>query len=112
MRFSIELDSWKVYVKGVTAHPIAAWAVQQARNLAYELAGYPWPVTSLIRDPNTKFAAVFDEAFRSEGIRISRTRSVRLVPTSSPSALRGHRPTRVPPSDADRQPSSTQDGDR
>jgi putative transposase len=36
--FFIELDTRRVYVAGVTAHPTGAWVVQQARNLSYELA--------------------------------------------------------------------------
>jgi len=36
--FFIELDTRKVFVTGVTAHPTGAWVVQQARNLSHELA--------------------------------------------------------------------------
>ncbi|MGO8872609.1 MAG: integrase core domain-containing protein [Acidimicrobiales bacterium] len=71
--FFIELDTRKVYATGVTAHPTGAWVVQQARNLAYELAERGRPVKFLIRDRDTKFTAAFDEVFRSEGIRIIRT---------------------------------------
>src|SRR5439155_18014961 len=31
--FFIELDTRRIYLAGVTAHPIGAWVVQQARNL-------------------------------------------------------------------------------
>ena len=71
--FFIELDTRRVYVTGVTAHPTGAWVVQQARNLSYELAERARPVKFLIRDRDTKFTTSFDEVFRSEGIRIIRT---------------------------------------
>ena len=31
--FFIELDTRRVYVTGITAHPTGSWVVQQARNL-------------------------------------------------------------------------------
>jgi len=71
--FFIELDTRKVYVTGVTAHPTGAWVVQQARNLSYELTERVQPVKFLIRDRDTKFTAAFDEVFHSEGTRIIRT---------------------------------------
>jgi putative transposase len=71
--FFIELDTRRVYVAGVTAHPTGAWVIQQARNLSYELAQRARPVTFLIRDRDTKFTAGFDEVFRSDGIRTIRT---------------------------------------
>ena len=71
--FFIELDTRRVYLTGVTAHPTGAWVIQQARNLSYELAERARPVKFLIRDRDTKFTASFDEVFRSEGIRIIRT---------------------------------------
>ena len=71
--FFIELDTRKVYVAGVTAHPTGAWVIQQARNLSFELAQRSRPVKFLIRDRDTKFTAEFDEVLRSEGIRTVRT---------------------------------------
>ncbi len=68
--FFIELDTRRVFLIGVTAHPTAAWAVHQARNLSYELTQRARPVKFLIRDRDTKFTTSFDEVFRSEGIRI------------------------------------------
>jgi putative transposase len=70
--FFIELDTRKVCVTGVTAHPTGAWVVQQARNVSYELAQRGRPVKFLIRDRDTKFTTSFDEVFRSEGIRTIR----------------------------------------
>ena len=71
--FFIELDTRRVYMVGVTAHPTGAWVVQQARNLSYELAQRAQPIRFLIRDSDIKFTASFDQVFRSEGIRIVRT---------------------------------------
>ena len=71
--FFIELDTRRVYVMGITAHPTGAWVVQQARNLTMVLTDRAHPVKFLIRDRDTKFTSSFDEVFRSEGIRIIRT---------------------------------------
>jgi transposase InsO family protein len=71
--FFIELDTRRVYVSGVTANPVEAWVVQQARNLTMVLAERACPVRFLVRDRDTNFTAAFDEVFRSEQIRIIRT---------------------------------------
>jgi len=69
----IELDTRRVYMMGITAHPTGAWAVQQARNLSLVLGDRAHPVKFLIRDRDTKFTSGFDEVFRAERIRIVRT---------------------------------------
>src|SRR5665213_2538375 len=71
--FFIELDTRRVHVTGVTAHPTGSWVVQQARNLTMVLEDRVHPVKFLIRDRDTKFTSSFDEVFRAEGIRIIRT---------------------------------------
>jgi len=71
--FFIELDTRREYVTGVTAHPTGARAVQQARNLSYELAQRARPVKFLIRDRDTKYIDGFDEVFACDGIRTIRT---------------------------------------
>ncbi|MGO8871082.1 MAG: integrase core domain-containing protein [Acidimicrobiales bacterium] len=71
--FFIELDTRKVYVTGVTAHPTGAWVVQQARNLTMLLDERAHPVRFLIRDRDTKFISSFDEVFKAEGVRIIRS---------------------------------------
>jgi hypothetical protein len=71
--FFIELDPRRVYVTGVTANPIGAWVVQQARNLSMVLVEWVHPVRFLIRDRDTKFTAGLDDVFRSEGVWIIRT---------------------------------------
>ena len=71
--FFIELDTRRVHVTGVTAHPTGSWVVQQARNLTMALEDRVHPVKFLIRDRDTKFTSSFDEVFRAGGIRIIRT---------------------------------------
>jgi putative transposase len=71
--FFIELDTRRVYVTGVTTHPIGCWVVQQARNLTMAMEDRAHPVKFVIRDRDAKFTSSFDEVFRAEGIRIIRT---------------------------------------
>jgi transposase InsO family protein len=71
--FVIELDTRRVGVTGVAAHPNGSCVVQQARNLAMVLEDRIIPVRFLIRDRDTKFTSSFDEVFRADGIRIIRT---------------------------------------
>src|SRR5205807_1412734 len=69
--FFIEVQTRRVHVAGVTAHPDSAWVTQQARNLAVDdrLSG----VKFLLLDRDSKFSGPFDEVFRTEGVRIIRT---------------------------------------
>ena len=71
--FFVELDTRRVFVTGISAHPTGDWVVQQARNLTYKLTERARPVKFLIRDRDTKFTTAFDEVFRTDGIRIMRT---------------------------------------
>jgi putative transposase len=71
--FFIELDTRRVHVTGVTAHPTGAWVAQQARNLPMGLEDRVHPIKFLIRDRDTKFTSNFDEVFKAEGVRIIRT---------------------------------------
>jgi transposase InsO family protein len=71
--FSIELDTRRVYVTGVTTSPVGEWVTQQARNLSSVLAERAVAVRFLIRDRDAKFIASFDEVFASDGVSIIRT---------------------------------------
>jgi hypothetical protein len=71
--FFIELDTRRVHVTGVTAHPTGSWVIQQTRNLTMALEDRVHPVKFLIRDRDTRFTSSFDEVFRADGIRIIRT---------------------------------------
>jgi hypothetical protein len=90
--FFIELDTRRVHLAGVTAHPDSAWVTQQARNLLLVLGERGRPVRFLLRDRDAKFCRSFDEVFRSEGAQVLVTRCGRRPRTrmqsggSAPSA--------------------------
>jgi putative transposase len=69
--FFIELESRRVHLAGCTTNPTGAWVTQQARNLSF--TGLFERVRFLIHDRDSKFAAAFDEVFRSEGIQVIHT---------------------------------------
>ena len=62
--FFIELDTRRVHLAGVTAHPDGAWLAQQARNLLLML-GNRRP-RFLIHDRDAKFTRAFDDVFQSD----------------------------------------------
>jgi putative transposase len=68
--FFIELDTRRVHLAGVTAHPDSAWVTQQARNLLLVLGERGRQVRFLLRDRDAKFCRSFDEVFRSEGAQV------------------------------------------
>src|SRR5437870_10787312 len=69
--FFIELESRRVHLAGCTRNPTGAWVTQQARNLSF--TGLFELVRFLVHDRDSKFAASFDEVFRSEGIKVIHT---------------------------------------
>jgi putative transposase len=71
--FFIELDTRRVHLAGITANPTGAWVAQQARNLVMTPGVGLSSRKFLIRDRDTKFTGVFDEVFRTEGIRVIKT---------------------------------------
>jgi hypothetical protein len=71
--FFIELGTRKVHLAGCTAHPTAAWVVQQARQMSWLIQDGDPSVRFLIRDRDAKFVSGFDTIFRCEGVEIVRT---------------------------------------
>ena len=69
--FFIEVGSRRVHFAGCTANPTGAWVLQQARNLS--LTSLFERIRFLIHDRDSKFTALFDEVFRSEGITVIHT---------------------------------------
>jgi putative transposase len=69
--FFIELESRRVHLAGCTTNPSGSWVTQQARNLSF--TGLFDRMRFLIHDRDSKFAAAFDEVFRSEGITVIET---------------------------------------
>jgi len=71
--FFIELDTRRVHLAGVTAHPGSAWVTQQARNLQLVLGERGRQVRILLHDRDAKFCRSFDDVFRSEGAQVLAT---------------------------------------
>jgi putative transposase len=69
--FFLELGNRRVHLAGCTTNPSGAWLTQQARDLSF--TGLFERVRFLIHDRDSKFAAAFDEVFRSEGIKVTHT---------------------------------------
>jgi putative transposase len=69
----IKVASRRVHVLGVTAHPMGAWVIQQARKLLMAVDDRAGRFRFLVRDRDTKFTAAFDAVFAAEGLTVLRT---------------------------------------
>jgi hypothetical protein len=106
--FFIELASRRVHLAGCTTNPTGAWVTQQARNLSF--TGLFERARFLIHDHDSKFAAAFEEVFRSERHPGHPHADQRAPSKRLRRALRPHRPRRMSGLAADHRPPPPRDG--
>jgi len=69
--FFIAHANRRVWLAGCSPYPTGPWVTQQARNLGLDFVDEG--IRLLIRDRDSKYSGVFDEVFRSSGIRMVKT---------------------------------------
>jgi putative transposase len=78
--FFIELDTRRVHLAGVAAHPHGTWVAQQARNLRLVLGERGRQLRFLVRDRDAKFTRAFDDVFYSDDAEVL------ITPVQAPNA--------------------------
>jgi putative transposase len=78
--FFIELDTRRVHLAGVTAHPNSAWVTQQARNLLLALGERGRRLRFLLGDHDAKFCRSVDDVFCAAAAEVL------LTPVQAPNA--------------------------
>jgi len=67
--FFIHLETRKIHIAGITAHPDEAWMKHMARNLTMEAWGMLQPGASLMHDGDKKCCAAFKQMLDDAGVK-------------------------------------------